>query len=121
MDYLNFYYNKWHYSIANVTPASDGKIVLVSQDCFGPLQCEEYGIDAEGRPYYRYEWIENDLFEDDNMTQNITEDKLISVIENKCSYFKNGSFPEAALAVSACEEILAWLKEKYRKREVSEC
>ena len=24
MDYLNFYYNKWHYSIANVTPASDG-------------------------------------------------------------------------------------------------
>lgn len=112
MSELSFYYDKWAYSIAHVPPASDGKVVLYSMTCIGPLQCDEYGIDEKGKPYYRYEWIENDFFEDDNETKNISEEELISVIEYACSYFRKGHFPESALAVSACEEILAWLKNK---------
>ncbi len=112
---LSFYYDRWHYSIAHVPPASSGKIVLYSMACIGPLQCDEYGIDEDGRLYYRYEWIENDLYEDDNMTRSISEDSLIKVIENAGSYFRKGQFPEAMAAASACEEIVAWLKEKYRK------
>ena len=115
MSDLDFYHDGWQYSIAHVPPASDGKVVLYSAACIGPLQCDEYGIDEEGRPYYRYEWMEDDLYEDDNMTRNIPEEELISLFENLCSAYRKGSFFEASLAASACEEIAAWLKEKYRK------
>lgn len=77
----NLIIDRWCYDKPNLTPDSNGNIVLIKKISFGPLECRKWGIDSDGIPYEAYEWFENDLYEDDNYTKNISGSELKQKLE----------------------------------------
>ncbi len=69
--------DRWFYNKPNLTPDKNGSIVLIHKVSFGPLECYEWGIDSENRPYEIYEWCENDLYENENYKKSISGSELI--------------------------------------------
>ena len=57
--------DRWCYTMPDTAPDEDGIIVLISKKSFGPLEIYEWGLDNNHNPYERYEWLENDLYEDE--------------------------------------------------------
>ncbi|MDE6780345.1 MAG: hypothetical protein K2J40_02655 [Ruminococcus sp.] len=68
--------DRWVYNKPSLTPDKNGNIVLIHKVSFGPLECWEWGIDCAGKPYELYQWCENDLYEDENYTKNISCSEL---------------------------------------------
>ena len=68
--------DRWVYRKPNFSPDKNGNIVMISKCSFGPLEVYEWGIDDDGKPYEMYKWCENDLYEDENGTKNITFEEL---------------------------------------------
>lgn len=64
--------DRWVYHKPSLIPDKNGNIVIISKCSFGPLEVYEWGIDSNGKPYEMYKWCENDLYEDENGTKNIT-------------------------------------------------
>ena len=71
----------WFYSAPQMAPDKDGRIVVIKMKCFGPLEVYEWGIDADGEFYEEYQWIENDLYDDD-YEKKISKEKFMEQIEN---------------------------------------
>ena len=78
----------WFYSAPRITPDQDGRIVVISMKCFGPLEVYEWGIDADGDFYEKYQWIENDLYDDD-YEKKISKEKFVKQIENMKSLIRD--------------------------------
>lgn len=74
--------NRWVYSPPILTPDKNGNIVIIFKASFGPLEVYEWGIDSGGKPYEMYKWCENDVYEGENYTKNITVSELYKEIDN---------------------------------------
>lgn len=68
--------DRWFYNKPSLTPDKNGNIVLIHKVSFAPLECWEWGIDCAGKPYELYRWCENDLYEYENYTKNISCSEL---------------------------------------------
>lgn len=69
-------------------------IVLISKKSFGPLEVYECGLDNNHNPYERYEWLENDLYEDEKYCKNISEEELLKQIFGIISIFKSNGLSD---------------------------
>lgn len=58
-----------------------GNKVIIRRACFGPLEVYEWGLNAKGEPYGKYEWCEDDLYEDENYIKVIKREEFIKEIE----------------------------------------
>ncbi len=85
---------RWNYAKPNLVPNKNGDIVIVQRASFGPLEVYEWGIGFNNIPYERYEWIENDFYEDENYRRNITREELFSQILSVVSLFKENGLSE---------------------------
>ena len=94
---------RWNYKMPDTKPDEKGQIVLISECCFGPLETFRYGIDAEGRPFEEYEWLENDLYADENGIRNIPKSELMKKLRNMIDMFSKQGMTEWA---DAYKEIL---------------
>lgn len=72
--------DRWFCHKPSLTPNSDGNIVIISAASFGPLEVFEWGIDSGGKPYELYKWCENDFYENENYTKNITSAELLQKV-----------------------------------------
>ena len=82
---------RWYYEKPNLSPDKEGKIVLISEKSFGPLEIFEWGLDRSGAPYELYQWLEDDFYENDNYCRTITKEELLKQIDRVISLFeKNG-------------------------------
>ena len=77
----NLRVGSWFYSAPQSVPDKDGRIVVIKMKCFGPLEVYEWGIDADGDFFEKYQWIENDLYDDD-YDKKISKEKFVKQIEN---------------------------------------
>ena len=75
----------------------EGRIVLIDKRSFGPLESYTFGIDADNEPFQAYEWLENDLY-DDNFFIHITKKELAEQIEKLVIMFAENRQPEWAEA-----------------------
>ena len=107
---MKFDENGWHYEVAKVLPKHKGEVALITDLCIGPLEEDILGIDSENRPYESHKWLENDLYEDENYCKNITVEELISKIEKKREFFREG---QKDAEVLACDKIITWLQKEF--------
>ena len=70
----------------------DGNIVIIKRACFGPLEVYEWGINQNGKPYEIYQWCENDFYEDQNYTKEISNEAFIKQIEYMKEIISNTEF-----------------------------
>ncbi|MGN0396008.1 MAG: hypothetical protein ACI4EF_11645 [Coprococcus sp.] len=70
----------------------DGNKVIIRRLCFGPLEVYEWGLNEKGEPYEKYEWCENDLYEDDNYSKVITREEFIKEIDHMKKVIKDTEF-----------------------------
>lgn len=84
MEPKSFLIGRWTYSMPDMKPDPDGRIVLIKMLSFGPLEVYEWGIDADGFPFEEYQWAENDFY-DDNYVKRITKQELTGQIEKLIS------------------------------------
>lgn len=73
--------DRWVYCKPRLAPDKSGNIVIILKMSFGPLETYELGIDSGGKPYETYKWCENDVYEDENYTKNITFSELYKEID----------------------------------------
>ena len=97
---------RWCYSMPDAEPNDEGRIVLIRQASFGPLEVYDWGIDEEGIPYEEYEWCENDWFKDDNYFRHISKEELEEQIEKLIGTFTEHGLSEMA---DAYKNVLNWL------------
>lgn len=93
MNKESVFINHLLYDEPELVPEKDWKIVLVSKKSFGPLEIWEWGID-NNIPYERYEWLEDDWFEDSSYRKNITNQELLKVIQSEMQNFIDNQLPE---------------------------
>ena len=74
----------------------------------------QLGIDADNRPYELHEWIEDDLYEDENYCRNISVDELVAQIKDIRELFQKR---DLSMQVHACERMISWLKDNYSERK----
>lgn len=86
--------DRWCYTMPDAVPDEDGNIVLISKKSFGPLEVCEWGLDNNHNPYERYEWLENDLYEDERYCKNISKEELLKQIYNVISIFRSNGLSE---------------------------
>ena len=86
--------DRWCYTMPDTVPDEDGIIVLISKKSFGPLEVYECGLDNNHNPYERYEWLENDLYEDEKYCKNISEEELLKQIFGIISIFKSNGLSD---------------------------
>lgn len=84
----------WCYTKPDFVPNQNGNIVIIQRVSFGPLEVYEWGIGFNNIPYERYEWIENDFYEDENYRRNITREELFHQILSVVSLFKENGLSE---------------------------
>lgn len=86
-----FEIGRWHYLKPNLTPDKNGDIVLIHKASFLPLEYYEWGINQNKQAFERYQWCEEDFYEDINYCNIITKDELIKEIDDLISVlFKKG-------------------------------
>lgn len=89
--------DRWFYNKPNLTPDENGNIVLIHKVSFGPLECWEWGIDSDNRPYEIYEWCENDLYEDENYKKYISCLEFKQKLNDMIKLVSNTKFSEWSL------------------------
>lgn len=72
---------RWFYSKPCSERSKEDNLVFVSKYSFGPVETFEWGIDPNGAPYEKYEWLENDFFEDESYERAISMEQLTAVVE----------------------------------------
>ncbi len=77
-------------------PNEQGDRVLLKMRCFGPLEAEDLGIDADGRFYEEYCWFEDDLYKDENCRKYITKEEMEERIKSVQVMFERSSCSEWA-------------------------
>ena len=92
----NVFIGRWEYSKPKTVPDAEGNTALLTSRCWGPPQYQEYGLDRDGFPYEKYEWLENYLFEDDNGVRAITREELISHLGSAAAMFESCGYPDWA-------------------------
>lgn len=73
--------DRWFYSAPSLKPNDEGKIVVISQMSVGPCEYFEWGINASGKTYEEYKWLENDFYEDESYYEEIEIERFLSQIE----------------------------------------
>lgn len=81
--------DRWCYSKPTLTPNKNGNMVLIHKVSFGPLECWEWGLDSNKIPYEMYKWCENDLYEDENYTKNISFSEFKQKLNNMTDLVKD--------------------------------
>lgn len=81
--------DRWFYSKPTLTPNKNGNMVLIHKVSFGPLECWEWGLDSNKIPYEMYKWCENDLYEDENYTKNISFSEFKQKLNNMTDLVKD--------------------------------
>ncbi len=72
---------RWHYNEPCLCKNKQGNVIIINKSSFGPLETYEYGIDIHNKPYVKYQWQEDDYFDDTNYCKNISMDELIIQID----------------------------------------
>ena len=82
---------RWIYLKPNLTPDKKGNIVIIHKSSFFPLEYYEWGINEDKQAFERYQWCEDDFYEDINYCNKISRDQLIKEIDDLISIlFKKG-------------------------------
>ncbi len=87
---------RWYYIKPDLVPNKDGNIILISKKSFGPLEVYEWGIDSDKNAYERYQWLENEFFEDTSYCITIERERLLKQIYSVISLFRDNGLPEWA-------------------------
>ena len=95
--------------MTDLKPDKDGNIVLIRFTSFGPLEYYEWGINAENQPYERYQWCEDDFYEDSNYCITISKEKLLKEIDRHIEFLSKGGFDEEA---TKYREIKKWVESR---------
>ena len=88
---------RWSYLFPDTERNAEGRIVLIEKRSFGPLETYDWGIDENNEPYEQYEWLENDLYDDDHL-RHITEQELEEKLGQLVSLFDGNGLSEWAEA-----------------------
>lgn len=99
--------DRWVYSPPILTPDKNGNIVIIFKASFGPLEVYEWGIDSGGKPYEMYKWCENDVYEDENYTKNITVSELYKEIDNMAKLAADNGLSDWVRSYDEAKSILA--------------
>ena len=59
------------------SPDKAGNIVILRLSSVAPLEFWEWGINSENQPYERYQWCEDDFFEDSSFCKTISWEELL--------------------------------------------
>lgn len=79
-----FFVGRWHYVMPKFKFNGEGKMYLILQLSFGPLETYEYGMTQQGKFYKDYHWCEDDFFEDSDFYKEITKEEMLQeIIETK--------------------------------------
>jgi hypothetical protein len=62
------------------TPGEGGNVVLLRVLSAGPAECWEWGIDAEKRPYEKYQWCEDEFYEDSSFVKVLSTAELLAAL-----------------------------------------
>ena len=84
------------YQMPDSVPNEQGDMVLLKMRCFGPLEAEDLGIDADGRFYEEYCWFEDDLYKDENCRKYITKEEMAERIKSVQVMFERSGRSEWA-------------------------
>ncbi len=84
------------YQMPDSVPNEQGDRVLLKMRCFGPLEAEDLGIDADGRFYEEYCWFEDDLYKDENCRKYITKEEMEERIKSVQVMFERSGHSEWA-------------------------
>lgn len=87
---------RWYYTKPDFVPNKEGNIALILKMSFGPLEVYEWGIDSDKNAYERYQWLENEFFEDTSYCITIEKEKLLEQIHSVISLFRDNGLPEWA-------------------------
>lgn len=60
---------------------NNGNTVLLRILSAGPAEVWEWGINAEKQPYEKYQWCENDFYEDSSYIKLISMEELLKVLK----------------------------------------
>lgn len=73
--------DRWFYTEPSLEQNNEGKIVIVRKMSVGPCEYFEWGINASGKTYEEYKWLENDFYEDENYEEEIEIELFVSKIQ----------------------------------------
>ena len=82
----------FHCHPPTLTPNAKGNRVIILQTSFGPMEVLEWGINADGKPYSTYKWLEDDFLGPTNHTRIISKEEFIEAVENMKERIKNTEF-----------------------------
>ena len=102
----------WSYFKPKTTPNKDGNIVFTEMHCWGPLQVEEIGINADGIPYRYYRYVEDDFFNNEPEIKPMSWDELKEHISSMIISFEKEYNPEWA---EAYKEALDYVEKRMNK------
>ena len=103
--------DRWHYPEKPDTTADEnGDVVVIRQTSFAPAEVFEYGIGPDNRAFARYQWRENDFYEENNEQNEISHDELCNRIDELIELFRNHGFDESASAYERMKTQIVTLK-----------
>ena len=88
-------------TMPDLRPNEEGNVVLLRAASFGPAELWEWGLDAKGRPYERYQWCEDDFYEDSSYCKTISKEELIETLEREAAYLEQNGDPAASAEMKA--------------------
>ena len=103
--------DRWHYPARPDTTADEnGDVVVIRQTSFAPAEVFEYGIGPDNRAFARYQWRENDFYEENNERNEISHDELRERMDEIVTLFRKHGFEESASAYERLKTQIFTLK-----------
>ncbi|MBR3641429.1 MAG: hypothetical protein IKN53_05325 [Oscillibacter sp.] len=93
--------DRWRYEPPHSEPDPNGDLALLRKTSLAPAELWEWGVRADGQPYERYRWCEDDFFADSSYDQLITKDALIGQLQSAAAACEAHGFFAAGAAYRA--------------------
>ena len=99
---------RWHYRYEKPPrdTGTDG-VVILSRHSVAPAEIYKWGVDAQNRPFERYNWCEDDLYKDSSACKSITKEELLRQLEDAALLFRKNGYEAPAATLDAIRMQLA--------------
>ncbi len=106
---------QWEHAAHGLYP-DDGDTILLHIASFGQAEIWDWGLDAAGRPFERYQWCEDDFYEDSSYRKIISKEELMEIIIKEILQLEENENSEAATTMRS---ILERLEAGYQDKNMS--
>ena len=89
---------RWQYLKPDLCPDKEGNVVIIHKSSVAPSEIYEWGINVEKQAYERYQWCEDDFYDDGSYYHRISKKGLIEQIDKAIDLFVKEGFPDFANA-----------------------